>query len=384
MDPIDLDPPAPRSRWSAPCHGTPIVHLPTRTTGTVEKFANRPVLVRDRAGRVHRFTVVPGEFAVDGVACEPVVGSRPARRPGLGRAVRCSVGTGLGSLGPAGSWSRASTTPSCSRRSGATTSATRASWSSGSTAPTTCGAVVSEFRPGPQPPARHPARPPGRGSKESRIAASVDHPHVLVTGTPYIDVWQAVRPSVAGIDAWPDVPMGESWKEGVSGASAGPTRTRASSGGSCWPGVDLCRPVPAPGRRRRAAHRLRDRARGLRGPGADAGQKVRTLSASATRRATSGGLTAVPQVSRSSSVAPRATAQPFQTKTGTSWRSRLLHELSQPAGCRSPSTRSALSPAMMSVLSPARIITVSWPSSTDPFTARCHGSDALRRMTPPY
>ena len=53
------------------------------------------------------------------------------------------------------------------------------------------------------------------GSKESRIAATVDHPHVLVTGTPYIDVWQGVRPAVAGIEAWPDVPMGESWKEGV-------------------------------------------------------------------------------------------------------------------------------------------------------------------------
>lgn len=53
------------------------------------------------------------------------------------------------------------------------------------------------------------------GSKEWRAAAAVDHPHVLVTGTPYVDVWQAVRPTVAGIDVWPEVPMGESWKEGV-------------------------------------------------------------------------------------------------------------------------------------------------------------------------
>lgn len=53
------------------------------------------------------------------------------------------------------------------------------------------------------------------GSKETRIAATVDHPHVLVCGHPYVDVWQAVKPRVLGIDAWPTVPMGEPWKEGV-------------------------------------------------------------------------------------------------------------------------------------------------------------------------
>ena len=53
------------------------------------------------------------------------------------------------------------------------------------------------------------------GSKETRIAASIDHPHVLVCGHPYVDIWQAVKPSVAGIAAWPDVPRGEEWKEGV-------------------------------------------------------------------------------------------------------------------------------------------------------------------------
>jgi hypothetical protein len=75
--------------------------------------------------------------------------------------------------------------------------------------------VVGEFGPG-----------PGRrlgvlldhlvdGTKEARVAAAVGHRHVLVTGTPYVDVWQAVRPKAAGIDAWPVVPRGEPWKEGV-------------------------------------------------------------------------------------------------------------------------------------------------------------------------
>jgi hypothetical protein len=53
------------------------------------------------------------------------------------------------------------------------------------------------------------------GSKEARLAAAVRHPHVLVTGTPYVDVWEAVRPRAVGIQAWPVVPKGEDWKTGV-------------------------------------------------------------------------------------------------------------------------------------------------------------------------
>lgn len=56
------------------------------------------------------------------------------------------------------------------------------------------------------------------GSKEERIARSVEGPHVLVTGHPYIDIWQAVRPSVIGIAKWPVVPKGQPWKEGVCAA----------------------------------------------------------------------------------------------------------------------------------------------------------------------
>jgi hypothetical protein len=53
------------------------------------------------------------------------------------------------------------------------------------------------------------------GSKESRIAAGVSSPYVLVTGHPFIDIWQAVKPASVGIRAWPDVPRGVPWKEGV-------------------------------------------------------------------------------------------------------------------------------------------------------------------------
>lgn len=65
------------------------------------------------------------------------------------------------------------------------------------------------------------------GSKESRIAESVRHPAVLVCGHPYVDVWAAIVPQTIGIAAWPDVPLGTPWKEGVVaalGMTGGPGR----------------------------------------------------------------------------------------------------------------------------------------------------------------
>ncbi len=56
------------------------------------------------------------------------------------------------------------------------------------------------------------------GSKEHRIAARVTDPNVLVTGHPFIDVWAGIRPSVVGIAAWPDVPRGVPWKDGMCAA----------------------------------------------------------------------------------------------------------------------------------------------------------------------
>jgi DUF3097 family protein len=53
------------------------------------------------------------------------------------------------------------------------------------------------------------------GSKETRLVSAVRDEHVLVTGHPYVDVWQAVKPASVGIAAWPVVPRGVPWKEGV-------------------------------------------------------------------------------------------------------------------------------------------------------------------------
>jgi Protein of unknown function (DUF3097) len=66
------------------------------------------------------------------------------------------------------------------------------------------------------------------GSKETRIAAAVRSPDVLVVGHPFIDIWAAVRPSAVGIARWPDVPRGQPWKEGVLRALGWPPEVPAA------------------------------------------------------------------------------------------------------------------------------------------------------------
>ena len=216
MDPVDLDPRARRFPVIGAVHGTPITHLPSGTVGTVERFANSRLEVRDRGGRVRSFTVVAGEFAIDGVACHPVFGK--AERPAGTR------------ISPSGSIA-VDHEPRVARASRILVEGVHDAellekvWGDdlrheGIVVERLDGmddlaAVVREFRPGPR-------RRLGilldhlvDGSKESRAAGAVTDPNVLVTGTPYVDVWEAVRPSVAGVPAWPDVPMGEPWKEGV-------------------------------------------------------------------------------------------------------------------------------------------------------------------------
>jgi DUF3097 family protein len=66
------------------------------------------------------------------------------------------------------------------------------------------------------------------GSKESRLAAAVQSPDVLVVGHPFIDVWAAVKPAAVGIAGWPRIPPGTPWKEGVLAALGWPPDTAAA------------------------------------------------------------------------------------------------------------------------------------------------------------
>ena len=65
------------------------------------------------------------------------------------------------------------------------------------------------------------------GSKESRIAAEVTDPDVLVVGHPFIDVWQGVKPARLGLDAWPVIPRGTEWKHGICAALGWPHADQA-------------------------------------------------------------------------------------------------------------------------------------------------------------
>ena len=75
--------------------------------------------------------------------------------------------------------------------------------------------AVLDFRPG-------PGRRLGvlvdhlvEGTKEWRAAHALTSPYVLVAGTPYVDVWEAVKPSLLGLPRWPTIPRNVPWKEGV-------------------------------------------------------------------------------------------------------------------------------------------------------------------------
>ena len=80
--------------------------------------------------------------------------------------------------------------------------------------------AVKEFSPGPE-------RRLGilvdhllKGTKEERVVAEAlavpgAAGNIKIVGHPFIDIWQAVKPQVFGIPAWPQVPRGEDWKEGI-------------------------------------------------------------------------------------------------------------------------------------------------------------------------
>ena len=76
------------------------------------------------------------------------------------------------------------------------TCGSRASSSRCSTAPTTWASSCGRSDPGPD---------------DGSVCCST----TWSTGHPYVDVWAAVKPSVIGLRAWPEVPKGENWKDGV-------------------------------------------------------------------------------------------------------------------------------------------------------------------------
>ncbi len=223
-EPIDLDGPR-RPRVTYPevvaVPGLAVKQRGTPFTGVVVEAGHDRVLLRDRHGREHLLRLAPGGFEVDG---RPVtlVRPRPAATP------TAPSRTASGSVAAPDQGARVARASRLLVEGRHDAELVERVWGDDLRAE----GVVVELLDG----ADHLVEAvrsfgPRTGrrlgvlldhlvdhSKEARIAATVDHPDVLVRGHPFVDIWQAVRPGVLGIDRWPDIPPGTPWKEGVIAA----------------------------------------------------------------------------------------------------------------------------------------------------------------------
>jgi hypothetical protein len=198
--------------------GLVVEHRASGTAGAVVRLDGATVTLRDRHGRDHLFRLREGAFAVEGRPCTLVPApSTPAHAP--------STRTASGSVAVPDAPARVARAGRIYVEGVHDAELVERVWGDD----LRVEGVVVERLDGMDdllPVIRAFGPRPGRrlgilldhlvdGTKEQRAAAAVDHPDVLVTGHPFVDVWAAVHPRVVGLDAWPEVPRGEPWKEGV-------------------------------------------------------------------------------------------------------------------------------------------------------------------------
>ena len=218
--PIDLDGGRPRPSYPtvAAAPGLEITQRGTGLRGVVVSSSSATITVRDHAGRDRQLRLRPGGFEVDRRQVTLVAPTRTS--PGA-----AAVRTASGSVAVPGAPARIARASRILVEGVHDAELVEKVWGDdlrveGVVVELLDGAdhlseVVRRFGP-------RPGRRLGvlldhlvDGSKESRLAAGVDHPDVRVCGHPYVDVWAAVKPSVAGLNAWPEVPRDEEWKAGV-------------------------------------------------------------------------------------------------------------------------------------------------------------------------
>ena len=69
------------------------------------------------------------------------------------------------------------------------------------------------------------------GTKETKLVQEARAlrqyaPYVTIQGHPYVDVWQSVRPERLGLERWPVIPRGQSWKHGIVAELGWPHETQ--------------------------------------------------------------------------------------------------------------------------------------------------------------
>jgi hypothetical protein len=198
--------------------GLEVLHRPTGRRGAILRFTGEQVVIRDRAGREHRFRNLPETFAVRGETVD-LVRPTPVGEPAGPRR------TAAGGLVEADAPARVARASRLWVEGDHDARLLERVWGDelrelGIVVEPLGGvddlaARVTEFGPGPRRRLAILVDHLVPGSKESRLAAQVTGAHVHVVGHPYVDIWQCVRPRSLGIDAWPEVPRGEEWKAGV-------------------------------------------------------------------------------------------------------------------------------------------------------------------------
>ncbi len=211
--------------------GTLVLHRAKGFAGRIIGFDGATVTLRGSTGLEKTFPVNPGDFAVDGHAVHLVAPKvRPdSDAPDLrGGQVRKDQRTASGSRVVEGAKARTARASRILVEGKHDAELLEKVWGDdlrieGVVVEILDGVdhldtAIREFAPG-----------PGRrlgvlvdhlvpGSKEARVASAITDPNVLVLGTPFVDIWAAIRPKTAGIDAWPDIPKGTPWKEGICAA----------------------------------------------------------------------------------------------------------------------------------------------------------------------
>ena len=201
--------------------GLAVRHRGSGFTGTIARWERDGVVLRGASSLERIFLATPGGFDVEGrvvTLVRPPV-ARPA--PGSGAAVV----TASGSLAVAGQRARVARASRILVEGVHDAELVERVWGDDLRVEGVVverldgidhlGRVIDEFGPGPGSRLGVLLDHLVPGSKEARLAAAVAHPHVLVAGTPFIDVWEAVKPAVVGISGWPVVPRGVDWKTGV-------------------------------------------------------------------------------------------------------------------------------------------------------------------------
>jgi hypothetical protein len=206
-----------------------------RFCGAVVGYEKGAVVLEDRRGQRRVFPLTPAAFLLDG---QPVTLVPPAPPAPADRAPGQAARTASGSVAPPSSRAKVARASRIFVEGKHDAELVEKIWGDdlrdvGVVVEFLEGiddlqAIVADFSPA-------PGRRLGvlvdhlvRGSKETRIAAAVRSPDVLIVGHPFIDIWAAVRPSAVGIERWPDVPRGEPWKEGVLHALGWPPEVPAA------------------------------------------------------------------------------------------------------------------------------------------------------------